>query len=96
MNKFVNITVSTSISTDFYLEVPENSSEEKIKELAQKEVILPHNYPNYINNFLLKNFGIKVNGIDSMLKSWNIDELTYIVDGGFDINKQLDNENKES
>ena len=52
MSKYVNVTVSASISTDFYIEVPDNTSEEKIRELAEKEVILPHTYPNYLNNFL--------------------------------------------
>lgn len=42
MSKFINVTVSTSLSTDFYLEVPDNASEEEIRELAKKEVILPH------------------------------------------------------
>ena len=45
MSKFINVTVSTSLSTDFYLEVPDNASEEEIRELAKKEVILPHTYP---------------------------------------------------
>ena len=49
MSKYVNVTVSASISTDFYIEVPDNTSEEKIRELAEKEVILPHTYPNYLN-----------------------------------------------
>lgn len=80
MSKMVNITVSTSLSTDFYIEVPDNADEVKIKELAKKEVILPHNYPNYINQFLRSRMGINIQGIDSMLKSWNLDEVNYIVD----------------
>lgn len=82
MSKFVNVTVSTSISTDFYLEVPDDATEECIRELAEKEVILPHTYPTVLDNFLKTQMGIKVQGLDSMLKSWNIDELEYIVDGG--------------
>ena len=81
MSKYVNITVSTSLSTDFYLEVPDNATEEQIKELAKKEVILPHTYPQVIDN-AIKRMGIIVTGLDSMLKSWNIDEIEYIVDGG--------------
>ena len=32
MSKFVNVTVSTSLSTDFYLEVPDDATEDQIKE----------------------------------------------------------------
>ena len=80
MSKFVNVTVSASLSTDFYIEVPDETTEEQIKELAKKEVILPHKYPSYIDNFLNKHLGIKVGGLDSMLKDWNIDELEYIIE----------------
>ena len=82
MSKFVNVTVSTSLSTDFYLEVPDDATEEQIKELAKKEVILPNNYPSVLDTFLKTRMGIYVGKLDSMLKSWNIDELTYIIDGG--------------
>lgn len=82
MSKYVNITVSASISTDFCLEVPDDADEVKIKELAEKEVILPNNYPTYINQFLKTRMGIDVRGIDSMVKSWTLDELEFIVDGG--------------
>lgn len=82
MSKFVNVTVSTSISTDFYLEVPDNATEEQIRELAEKQVILPHTYPTVLDNFLKTRMGIKVQGLDSMLKSWSIDEVEYIIDGG--------------
>lgn len=80
MSKYVNITVSTSLSTDFTIEVPDNADEIKIKELAEKEVILPHTYPNYINKFLRSRMGINIQGIDSMLRSWNIDELEFLID----------------
>ena len=33
MSKFVNVTVSTSLSTDFYLEVPDDATEDQIKEI---------------------------------------------------------------
>lgn len=82
MSKYVNITVSTSLSTDFIIEVPDNASVSQIKELAEKEVILPHNYPSFINNILKTRMGIQVNGLDSMLRSWNLDEINYIVDDG--------------
>ena len=80
MSKFVNVTVSTSLSADFYLEVPDDATEDQIKEIASKEVILPHTYPNILDNFLKTKMGIKVQGLDSMLKSWNIDEVEYNYD----------------
>lgn len=79
MSKYVNITVSTSLSTDFFIEVPDNATEEIIKELAKKEVILPHNYPKVIDNFLRTRMGIQIQGFDSMLRSWDVDELEYII-----------------
>ncbi len=80
MSKFVNVTVSTSLSTDFYLEVPDDATEEQIRELAEKEVILPHTYPTVLDNFLKTRMRINVQGLDSMLKSWNIDEVEYIIE----------------
>lgn len=85
MSKFVNITVSASISTDFYLEVEDNATEDQIKELAKKEVILPHTYPQYIDNFLKTKLGIRVENLDTMLKSWNIDETEYIITNNEDV-----------
>lgn len=85
MSKYVNIKVSTNLSTDFYLEVPDNATNEQIQKLAKKEIILPTNYPNVIDK-ILKESGITVRRLDSILKSWNIDEIKYIID----------NEDKES
>ena len=85
MSKLVNIVVSASISTDFYLEVEDNATEDQIKELAKKEIILPHTYPEYIDNFLKTKLGIKVGNLDTMLKSWNIDETEYIITNNEDV-----------
>lgn len=82
MSKYVNISVSASISTDFIIEVPDDSSEEQIKELAEKEVILPHTYPSVLDKYLNTRLGIKIGGLDSMLKSWNLDEIEYLIDKG--------------
>lgn len=81
MSKFVNVAVSTSISTNFFIEVPDNATKEQIREKAKKEVILPHTYPIVLDNFLKTRMGINIQGIDSMLKDWNIDEVEYIIDG---------------
>ena len=88
MSKFVNITVSTSLSTDFIIEVPDNADESKIRELAEKEVVLPHNYPSVIDNFLKTRMGIQVQGIDSMLKAWDIDEVEYIINDNSESNTE--------
>ena len=85
MSKLVNIVVSASISTDFYLEVEDNATEDQIKELAKKEIILPHTYPQYIDNFLKTKVGIRVGNLDTMLKSWNIDETEYIITNNEDV-----------
>lgn len=82
MSKLVNVTVSASLSTDFFIEVPNDATEEQIRELAEREVILPHTYPSFIDNFLRTHLGIQVGGIDSMLRSWDIDEVEYIIDAG--------------
>ena len=82
MSKFVNVTVSTSLSTDFIIEVPDDADESKIRELAEKEVILPHTYPSVLDDFLRTRMGIQVSGMDSMLRSWNLDELEFLIDGG--------------
>lgn len=79
MSKYVNVTVSTSLSTDFYIEVPDDADEAQIRELAEKEVVLPHNYHKIVDTTLAR-MGVKVHGIDSMLKDWHVDELTYIID----------------
>lgn len=84
MSKFVNVTVSASLSTDFYIEIPDDASEEQIKELAKKEVILPHKYPKVIDEYLRNRTGIVINGLDTMLKDWNIDELEYIIESSND------------
>ena len=80
MSKFVNITVSASLSTDFYIEVPDDATEEQIKELAQKEVILPNKYPQVLDNHLKTRMCINITGIDTLLKSWNVDEIEYIIE----------------
>lgn len=82
MSKFVNVTVSASLSADFYLEVPNDADEAEIKKLAEKEVTLPHDYPTVVDK-ALQRLGIRVNGIDSMLKDWNVDEVEYIIDEDF-------------
>ena len=78
--KFINITVSTSLSTDFFIEVDENATEEQIREQAIKEIKLPSDYPKEIENFLKSRMGITVQGLDSMYKNWNVDEVEYIID----------------
>ena len=93
MSKFVNVTVSTSLSTDFYIEVPDDATEGQIRELAEKEVILPHTYPTVLDNFLMSRMGIKVQGMDSMLKDWNVDEVEYIIDGGDNQTSQREQSN---
>lgn len=79
MSKYVPVVVSISLSADFYLEVADDATEEDIKALAEKEVVLPHNYHRVVDQ-MLKRMGIVIHGLDSMLKAWNVDELEYIID----------------
>lgn len=78
MSKYVNIKVETILTNDFYLEVDDNLTKEQIEELAKKEVTLPNEYPRIIDTFL-KQRGINIQGIDSMLKDWNIKETKFII-----------------
>lgn len=80
MSKYINVKVSASVSTDFIIEVPDTTPEEKFQELAEKEVKLPHQYPNILDEFLKTRMGIQVRGLDSMLKAWNLDDIKYIID----------------
>lgn len=79
MSKYVNVTVSTCLSTDFYLEVPDDATEEQIKELAMKEVVLPHKYPEEVDKILNSSLGIRLRRSDSMFRDWNVDETEYII-----------------
>lgn len=80
MSKYAHIQVSASISTDFYVEVPDDATESQIKDLAYKEVIYPNKYPEVIDA-QLQRMGIQIRGIDSMLRSWEIDNVKYVING---------------
>lgn len=80
MSKMVNVTVSASISTDFFIEVPDDATEEQIKEQARKEIVLPSDYPKFLDGYLKSRMGIDVRGIDKLVKAWNTDELKFIVE----------------
>lgn len=79
MSKFVNIEVSALLSTDFFIEVSDDATEEQIKEIARKEVTLPHKYPSIVSSIIEQKFGIKISGLDSMLKDWNINNVEYVI-----------------
>lgn len=81
MSKYVHIDVSTLVSTDFYIEVDDNATDEEIIAMANKEITLPHLYPHYIDGYLQSNLNLKIHGIDSMLRSWVNDKLNYLIDG---------------
>lgn len=86
MSKFVNVKVSATISTDFYLEVNDNSTEDQIIEIAKKEIVLPVKYPEFISSFILKYYGINIKGLDSLLNSWNIDDIKYTSESNYETN----------
>jgi ATP phosphoribosyltransferase len=77
MSKFINVEVTAKVSTEFMLEVDDEATDEEIQELAKKEVTIPTEYPSYINKLLTNKLGINIEGIDSLLKGWNTDEIKY-------------------
>ena len=79
MNKLVKVAVSASLSTDFYIEVPEEATKDEIKEVASKEIIIPTDYPKYLHSFLEQHFNINV-PLDSLVNSWILDEFEIIVE----------------
>ena len=74
---YQEVTASISMSSSFMIEVPEGASHEDIIEKAKKEIILPSTSLT-IAKQVLKQLGIKVNGIDT--NEWFIDEVEYITD----------------
>lgn len=74
---YQEVTVSISMSSSFMIEVPEGASHEDIIEKAKKEIILPSTSLT-IAKQVLKQLGIKVNGIDT--NEWFVDEVEYVAD----------------
>lgn len=74
---YQEVTVSVSMSSSFMIEVPEGASHEDIIEKAKKEIILPST-SLAIAKQVLKQLGIKVNGIDT--NEWFVDEVEYVTD----------------
>lgn len=74
---YQEVTVSISMSSSFMIEVPEGASHEDIIEKAKKEIILPST-SLAIAKQVLKQLGIKVNGIDT--NEWFVDEVEYVTD----------------
>lgn len=78
-SKYIKVKVSATISTDFYLEVQEDTSKDDIIELAKKEVtIIPSKYPEYVNSILAK-AGINLGNQDGMIKDWSTDNIEYTI-----------------
>ncbi len=74
---YQEVTVSISMSSSFMIEVHEGASHEDIIEKAKKEIILPSTSLT-IAKQVLKQLGIKVNGIDT--NEWFVDEVEYVTD----------------
>lgn len=79
MPKNVNIKITTTLSTDFYIEVPDDISEEDIKKSAAEQTVFPHNFPQYIINLLKTRMGLNISGIDSMFNAWELDNVQYMI-----------------
>ena len=74
---YQEVTVSISMSSSFMIEIPEGASHEDVIEKAKKEIILPST-SLAIAKQVLKQLGIKVNGIDT--NEWFVDEVEYVTD----------------
>lgn len=74
---YQEVTVSISMSSSFMIEIPEGASREDVIEKAKKEIILPST-SLAIAKQVLKQLGIKVNGIDT--NEWFVDEVEYVTD----------------
>lgn len=79
MSKNVNVKITTTLSTDFYIEVPEDLSEEDIKKSAAEQAVFPHNFPQYIINLLKNRMGLNISGIDTMFNAWELDDVQYMI-----------------
>lgn len=74
---YQEVTVSISMSSSFMIEVLEGASHEDVIEKAKKEIILPSTSLT-IAKQVLKQLGIKINGIDT--NEWFVDEVEYVTD----------------
>lgn len=75
---FVEVSVSITMSTSFYVETKESDTKETIIERAKKDLITPDKITPYYKG-LLQRLGIMVQGLPQ-LKDWNVDELEYTTD----------------
>lgn len=76
---FKEVTVSISMSKSVYLEVPEGTTDEQLKERAKKEILTPDKVMPILVQ-VLRQSGIRVDTHE--IVGWNVDELEYIVEDG--------------
>lgn len=73
---YKEVTVSISLSKTLCIEVPENFTEDQIKDQAKNEIMTPDKIMN-ISEQLFQQCGVGIQGVD--FKGWYVDELEYIV-----------------
>lgn len=78
-NKLIGITASVLMERTLYIEVPEESTEDQIIEIARKEILLPHNALYSANN-ALRSVGLKLHGLD--LDDWEVKDSEYHINAG--------------
>ena len=76
-NKFINVTVSTTLSKSIYIEVPEGATKEEIEQIAKDTVHTPQQILQKIAS-ILQQFNVSITGLE--LEDWNVDELTYLIE----------------
>ena len=74
---YKNVTVSITLSKSLCIEVPENATDEQVRELAKQEIMTPDKIMK-ISEQLFRQMKIGVQGVD--FKGWSVDELEFITE----------------
>lgn len=75
MAKLVGIKAIVTMSRTLYIEVPDEVTEEEVRDKASKEIILPHN-ALYLADNTLRRAGIKIDKLD--LKDWEVNKYEFV------------------
>ena len=68
-NKTVGVKVITTMTRTLYIDVPENTPEEEILNIASKEIVSPHNAITIADN-ALRRIGVKLDKLN--LSDWDV------------------------
>lgn len=74
MSKTIGVKAVVTMSRTLYIEVPDDATEQDIREKAEKEMPLPHN-ALYTADSALRRAGIKIDKLD--LKDWEVTNYDF-------------------